>query len=240
MSVQLVTLHIILFTFLYLFLFLLLVHFEYGIGPIKLRVKDIRNLQDRSKHKTDNIYFTNIINITESDYEYLWDIRADYWFHNWGKPRYPTQIDTPFISRNIEIENNIQQLGEAQLERNPQIPKNLEFLKSKHKITGTQQVQTSLNGAIIEPYRKNHNIPPPAITMFTNETNHNKIHKRSRRIIDENLKPSNSTISTGSPTGPQDIFVEHYDCEINEMSNVKYYELNKISTCTFKPMDLEM
>ena len=161
-------------------------------------------------------------------------------FHNWGTPTPPTQIDTPFISRNIEIENKIQQLAEAQLEINPQIPKNLEFPISKQKITGIHQVQTSLNGAIIKPYRKNHNIPPPAVTIFTNETNHNKIHKHSRRIIDKNLKPSNNTISNGPPTGPQDLFVEHYDCEINEISNVKYYELNKISTCRFKPMDLEM
>ena len=200
----------------------------------------IKNPQDRTKHKTNNTYFTNIINITESEYEDLWNIRADYWFHNWGKPRPPTQRDTPFISRKIEIENNIQQLEKAQLEIHSQIPKNLEFPISKQKITGIHQVQTSLNRAIIEPYRRNHNIPQSAKTIFTNETNHNKIHKRSRRIIDKNLKPSNNTFTAGPPTGPQDIFVEHDDSEINEISNVKYYELNKISTCTFKPMDLEM
>ena len=44
----------------------------------------------------------------------------------------------------------------------------------------------------------------------------------------------------GSATGPQDIFIEHYDCEVGHISNVKYYELNKISTCKFKPLDLEM
>ena len=79
----------------------------------------------------------------------------------------------------MKIENNIQQLEKAQLEIHPQIPNNLEFPISKQKITGIHQVQTSLNGAIIEPYRKNHNIPQPAITIFTNETNHNKIRKRS-------------------------------------------------------------
>ena len=177
MSVQLVTLHIILFTFLFLFLILLLVHFENDIGPIKLRVKDIKNLQDLTNHKTNNTYFTNIKNITESDYEELWNIRADYWFHNWGKPIPPTQIDTPFINRNIEIENNIQQLEKAQLEIQPQIPKNLEFPISKQKITGIHQVQTSLNGALMEPYSRDHNISQPAITIFTNKTNHNKIHK---------------------------------------------------------------
>ena len=223
-----------------LFLFLLLIYFEYDIGPIKLRVKDIKNLQDRTRYNTAHTHFTNIINITESDYEDLWNIRADYWFHNWGKPRTPIQIDISFISSNIEIDNNLQQLEEAQLEIHPQIPKNLGFPISKQKITGIHQVQTILNAALIESYSRNHNIPQPAITTFTNETKHNKTHKRSRRIIDKNLKPSNNTISTGPPTGPQDIFVEHYDCEINEISNVKYYELNKISTCTFKPMDLEM
>ena len=238
MSVQLVIIHVILFTF--IFLFLLLVYLEYGLEPNKLRAKDIKNLKDRTKHKINNTYFTNIINITESDYEDLWNIRANYWFHNCGKPRPRTQIDTPFISQNIEIENNIQHLEKTQLEIHSQISKSLEFPISKQKITGIHEVQTSLNGAIIEPYRRNHNIPQSAITKFTNETNHNKIHKRSRRIIDKNLKPSNHTITAGPPTGPQDKFVKHYDCEINVISNVKYYELNKISTCTFKLMDLEM
>ena len=44
----------------------------------------------------------------------------------------------------------------------------------------------------------------------------------------------------GSATGPQDIFIEHYDCDAEEITNVKYYELNKISTCEFKPLDLDM
>ena len=44
----------------------------------------------------------------------------------------------------------------------------------------------------------------------------------------------------GSATGPQDIFIEHYDCDAEEITNVKYYELNKISTCKFKPLDLDM
>ena len=125
MSVQLIIIHVILFTF--IFLFLLLAYLEYGLGTNKLRVQDIKNLQDRTKHKINNTYFTNIINITESDYEDMWNIRADYWFHNWGKPRPPTQIDTPFISRNIEIENNKQHLEKAQLEIHSQIPKDLEF-----------------------------------------------------------------------------------------------------------------
>ena len=44
----------------------------------------------------------------------------------------------------------------------------------------------------------------------------------------------------GSATGPQDIFIEHYDCDAEEITNVEYYELNKISTCKFKPLDLDM
>ena len=44
----------------------------------------------------------------------------------------------------------------------------------------------------------------------------------------------------GSATGPQAIFIEHYDWDAEEITNVKYYELNKISTCKFKPLDLDM
>ena len=44
----------------------------------------------------------------------------------------------------------------------------------------------------------------------------------------------------GSATGPQDKFIEHYDCAAEEITKVKYYELNKTSTCTFKPLDLDM
>ena len=43
----------------------------------------------------------------------------------------------------------------------------------------------------------------------------------------------------GSATEPQDIFIEHYDCDAEEITNVKYYELKK-STCKFKPLDLDM
>ena len=34
--------------------------------------------------------------------------------------------------------------------------------------------------------------------------------------------------------------MEHYDCDAEENTNVKYYELNKISICKFKPLDLDM
>ena len=44
----------------------------------------------------------------------------------------------------------------------------------------------------------------------------------------------------GSATGPQDIFIEHYDCNAEELTNGKYYELNKIITCKSKPLDLDM
>ena len=35
-------------------------------------------------------------------------------------------------------------------------------------------------------------------------------------------------------------FIEHYDCDAEEITNVKYYELNKISTSKFKQLDLDM
>ena len=83
-------------------------------------------------------------------------------------------------------------------------------------------------------------IPETAIKTFLNGSKINTPHKRSRRVIDKNLQTNINILTTGPPTGPKDIFIEHYDCEINEISNVKYYELNQISTCKFKPMDLEI
>ena len=65
----------------------------------------------------------------------------------------------------------------------------------------------------------------------------NKIRKRQTQIDFVELTGQNIN---GSATGPQDIFIEHYDCDAEEITNVKYYELNKISTCKFKPLDLDM
>ena len=65
----------------------------------------------------------------------------------------------------------------------------------------------------------------------------NKRQKRQTQIDFVALTGQNIN---GSATGPQDIFIEHYDCDAEEITNVKYYELNKISTCKFKPLDLDM
>ena len=65
----------------------------------------------------------------------------------------------------------------------------------------------------------------------------NKRQKRQTKIDFVELTGQNIN---GSATGPQDIFIEHYDCDAEEITNVKYYELNKISTCKFKPLDLDM
>ena len=65
----------------------------------------------------------------------------------------------------------------------------------------------------------------------------NKKQKRQTKIDFVELTGQNIN---GSATGPQDIFIEHYDCDAEEITNVKYYELNKISTCKFKPLDLDM
>ena len=65
----------------------------------------------------------------------------------------------------------------------------------------------------------------------------NKRHRRQTQIDFVELKGQNIN---GSRTGPQNCFIEHYDCDAEEITNVKYYELNKISTCKFKPLDLDM
>ena len=65
----------------------------------------------------------------------------------------------------------------------------------------------------------------------------NKRQKRQTNIDFVELTGQNIN---GSAIGPQDIFIEHYDCDAEEITNVKYYELNKISTCKFKLLDLDM
>ena len=65
----------------------------------------------------------------------------------------------------------------------------------------------------------------------------NKRQKRQTKIDFVELTGQNID---GSATGPQAIFIEHYDCDAEEITNVKYYELNKISTCKLKPLDLDM
>ena len=65
----------------------------------------------------------------------------------------------------------------------------------------------------------------------------NKRQKRQTQIDFVELTGQNIN---GSATGPQDIFIEHYDCDAEGITNVKHYELNKISTCKFKPLDLDM
>ena len=65
----------------------------------------------------------------------------------------------------------------------------------------------------------------------------NKGQKRQTKIDFVELTGQNIN---GSATGPQDIFIEHYDSDAEEITNVKYYKLNKISTCKFKPLDLDM
>ena len=65
----------------------------------------------------------------------------------------------------------------------------------------------------------------------------NKRQKRQTRVDFVELTGQNID---GSATGPQNIFIEDYDCDAEEITNVKYYELNKVSTCKFKLLDLDM
>ena len=64
--------------------------------------------------------------------------------------------------------------------------------------------------------------------------------KKQKRKTNLELIELTSQNANSSATGPQDIFIEHYTCDVDEISNVKYYELNKISTCNLKALDLEM
>ena len=65
-------------------------------------------------------------------------------------------------------------------------------------------------------------------------------NKRQKRQTKEDYIKLTGQNINGSAIGPQDIFIEDYDCDAEEITNVKYYELNKISTCKFKPLDSDM
>ena len=161
--------------------------------------------------------------------------------HNWGKHDPPTQIQTRSYKHNINHNNANTQTQQHKNRPNIVFTRELseqiqEFPISKQRITIQHQIHHTHEQETIKPHHRNLFIPQTAIHPFLNNTTHNKTHRRSRRVFDKNLSQNNNSITTG----PQDIFIEHYDYEINEISNVKYYELNKISTCNFKPMDLEM
>ena len=52
-------------------------------------------------------------------------------------------------------------------------------------------------------------------------------NKRNKRQTKEDYVELKGQNINGSAVGPQDIFIEHYDCDAEEITNVKYYELNK-------------
>ena len=72
-----------------------------------------------------------------------------------------------------------------------------------------------------------------------------KPSRRIKRNKQQQTEKNNLTTS-GSPTRPEEMSKEHFDCEVDEVSKklhitkVKNYGINKISTCKFKPLDLEM
>ena len=51
--------------------------------------------------------------------------------------------------------------------------------------------------------------------------------KRQKRQTEIDFVELTGQNINGSATGPQDIFIEHYVCDAEEITNVKYYELNK-------------
>ena len=91
----------------------------------------------------------------------------------------------------------------------------------------------------IDKWTRNGNFYRERLTdsIFNKFDMNNKRHKRQTQIDFVELKGQNIN---GSAAGPQDIFIEHYGCDAEEITNFEYYELNKISTCKFKPLDLNM
>ena len=142
-------------------LFILLAYFEPNLGPIKLRLKEIKYLETKHKqkcnldnikqnhHKHSNI-LNEIINVTESDYEDLWDTRANYWLHNWGRADPPSQIQTPpHIQNNINLDQYTKSDNKQTPEQRTQYSTSFkqdspepihEFPISKQRITTQHQI----------------------------------------------------------------------------------------------------
>ena len=91
----------------------------------------------------------------------------------------------------------------------------------------------------IDKWTRNWNFYRKKLTnsMLDKFNMNNKRQKRQTKVDFVELPGQNLN---GSATRPQDIFIEPYDCDAEEITNVKYYELNKISTCKFKPLDIDM
>ena len=66
----------------------------------------------------------------------------------------------------------------------------------------------------------------PSCRIIADRTNHQQSNK-------------NNLTTNGSPTGARNILIEPYFCEIDEVSKVKHYELNKISICKIKAFAVE-
>ena len=94
-------------------------------------------------------------------------------------------------------------------------------------------------GIAIDKWTRNWNFYREQLTNGVLEkiNMNNKRQKRQTEVDFVELPGQNIS---GSATVPQNIFIEHYDCDAEEITNVKYYELNKIRTCKFKPLDLDM
>ena len=134
---------------------------------------------------------------------------------------------------------------------NPQKYDNLQHYVFQHNHTNTSpKVEESNNTQNYSDYEAMWEI---AIDKWTRNLNFyrerltdsildkfNMNNKRQKRQTQINFVEITGQNINGSATGPQDIFIEHYDFDAEEITNVKYYGLNKISTCKFKPLDLDM
>ena len=91
----------------------------------------------------------------------------------------------------------------------------------------------------IDNWTRNWNFYREQLTNSILEKFQSNNKRQKRQTKDDYIELTGQNIN-GSAIGPQTIFIEHYDCDAGEITNVKYYELNKISTCKFKPLDLDM
>ena len=145
-------------------------------------------------------------------------------FHTIDQQKY-TNLQHHVFNNNIKVNTNPQHFNNTKIEE-------LDDFKSSSDYEAMWEIA-------IDKWTRNWNFYRERLTDSILE-NFGMNNKRQRRQIKLDFVELTRQNINGSATGPQDIFIEHYDCDAEEITNVKYYEINKISTCKFKPLDLDM
>ena len=144
-------------------------------------------------------------------------------FHTIDRKRH-NNLQYHVLNNNTNLKNNPQYYTNTKIEE-------LEDFKNSSDYESMWEIA-------VDKWTRNWNFYREPLTDSTLEKFGMNNNRQKRQTKSDFVELTGQNINC-SATGPQDIFIEHYDCDA-EITNIKYYELNKISTCKFKPLDLDM